>query len=49
MKDAALKVLYLQDNQLLAGGVHAGKVVKGGWQQTLLPWGSALKGGAGRA
>ncbi|XP_034515401.1 interleukin-36 receptor antagonist protein isoform X1 [Ailuropoda melanoleuca] len=29
MKDAALKVLYLQDNQLLAGGLHAGKVIKG--------------------
>ncbi|XP_070284609.1 interleukin-36 receptor antagonist protein [Myotis yumanensis] len=29
MKDAALKVLYLQDNQLLAGGVHGGKAVKG--------------------
>ncbi|CAK7297948.1 Interleukin-36 receptor antagonist protein [Vulpes lagopus] len=29
MKDAALKVLYLHDNQLLAGGLHAGKVIKG--------------------
>uniref|UniRef100_A0A452TSS0 Interleukin-36 receptor antagonist protein n=1 Tax=Ursus maritimus TaxID=29073 RepID=A0A452TSS0_URSMA len=29
MKDAALKVLYLQDNQLLAGGLNAGKVIKG--------------------
>ncbi|XP_047622116.1 interleukin-36 receptor antagonist protein [Phacochoerus africanus] len=29
MKDAALKVLYLQDNQLLAGGLQAGKVIKG--------------------
>ncbi|XP_054431512.1 interleukin-36 receptor antagonist protein [Pteronotus mesoamericanus] len=29
MKDAALKVLYVQDNQLLAGGMHAGKVMKG--------------------
>ncbi|KAM7078618.1 interleukin-36 receptor antagonist protein [Molossus nigricans] len=29
MKDAALKVLYLQDNQLLAGGTHAGKATKG--------------------
>nr|XP_020741657.1 interleukin-36 receptor antagonist protein isoform X2 [Odocoileus virginianus texanus] len=29
MKDAALKVLYLHDNQLLAGGLQAGKVIKG--------------------
>ncbi|XP_047601790.1 interleukin-36 receptor antagonist protein isoform X1 [Lutra lutra] len=29
MKDAALKVLYLHDNQLLAGGLHSGKVIKG--------------------
>ncbi|XP_020007120.1 interleukin-36 receptor antagonist protein [Castor canadensis] len=29
MKDSALKVLYLHDNQLLAGGIHAGKVIKG--------------------
>ncbi|XP_007525523.1 interleukin-36 receptor antagonist protein [Erinaceus europaeus] len=29
MKDAALKVLYLKDNQLLAGGLHAGKFIKG--------------------
>ncbi|KAK2502948.1 hypothetical protein MC885_012953 [Smutsia gigantea] len=29
MKDAALKVLYLHDGQLLAGGLHAGKVIKG--------------------
>ncbi|XP_069351114.1 interleukin-36 receptor antagonist protein [Eulemur rufifrons] len=29
MKDSALKVLYLHDNQLLAGGLHAGKVIKG--------------------
>lgn len=35
MKDAALKVLYLHDNQLLAGGLHTGKVMKG-WWQTLL-------------
>lgn len=31
MKDAALKVLYLHDNQLLAGGLQAGKVIKGWW------------------
>ncbi|MEJ1271877.1 interleukin 1 family member 5 (delta) [Cricetulus griseus] len=29
MKDSALKVLYLHNNQLLAGGLHAGKVIKG--------------------
>ncbi|KAM5228423.1 interleukin-36 receptor antagonist protein [Ctenodactylus gundi] len=29
MKDSSLKVLYLHDNQLLAGGLHAGKVIKG--------------------
>ncbi|XP_037663127.1 interleukin-36 receptor antagonist protein isoform X2 [Choloepus didactylus] len=29
MKDAALKVLYLQDNQLLAGGLHTGKIIQG--------------------
>ncbi|KAF6103744.1 interleukin 36 receptor antagonist [Phyllostomus discolor] len=29
MKDAALKILYVHDNQLLAGGMHAGKVMKG--------------------
>ncbi|XP_067560507.1 interleukin-36 receptor antagonist protein [Pseudorca crassidens] len=29
MKDAALKVLYLQDNQLQAGALQAGKVIKG--------------------
>ncbi|XP_007957588.1 interleukin-36 receptor antagonist protein [Orycteropus afer afer] len=29
MKDAALKVLYLHENQLLAGGLHAGKIIKG--------------------
>ncbi|KAF0876581.1 I36RA protein, partial [Crocuta crocuta] len=29
MKDAELKVLYLHDNQLLAGGPHAGNVIKG--------------------
>ncbi|XP_029792159.1 interleukin-36 receptor antagonist protein [Suricata suricatta] len=29
MKDAELKVLYLHDNQLLAGGLHAGNVIKG--------------------
>lgn len=32
MKDAALKVLYVHDNQLLAGAMHAGKVMKGGCQ-----------------
>lgn len=32
MKDAALKILYVHDNQLLAGGMHAGKVMKGGYQ-----------------
>ena len=32
MKDAALKVLYVHNNQLLAGGMHAGKVMKGGCQ-----------------
>ncbi|XP_049640406.1 interleukin-36 receptor antagonist protein [Suncus etruscus] len=29
MKDAALKVLYVHDNQLFAGGPHTGKVIKG--------------------
>ncbi|XP_062934891.1 interleukin-36 receptor antagonist protein [Cynocephalus volans] len=29
MKDSALKVLYLHENQLLAGGLHAGKIIKG--------------------
>uniref|UniRef100_A0A8C0I2B1 Interleukin-1 n=1 Tax=Balaenoptera musculus TaxID=9771 RepID=A0A8C0I2B1_BALMU len=29
MKDAKLKVLYLHDNQLQAGGLQAGKVLKG--------------------
>nr|XP_004669805.1 interleukin-36 receptor antagonist protein [Jaculus jaculus] len=29
MKDSALKVLYLHDNQLLARGLHAGKVIEG--------------------
>uniref|UniRef100_A0A5F9CCP2 Uncharacterized protein n=1 Tax=Oryctolagus cuniculus TaxID=9986 RepID=A0A5F9CCP2_RABIT len=29
MKDSALKVLYLHNDQLLAGGLHAGKVIKG--------------------
>ncbi|XP_066228422.1 interleukin-36 receptor antagonist protein-like [Saccopteryx leptura] len=29
MKDAALKLLYLHNNQLLAGGMHAGKGMKG--------------------
>lgn len=29
MKDSALKVLYLHNNQLLAGGLHAEKVIKG--------------------
>ncbi|XP_048209486.1 interleukin-36 receptor antagonist protein [Perognathus longimembris pacificus] len=29
MKDSALKVLYLHDNQLLAGGLNAGKIFKG--------------------
>ncbi|KAM9212661.1 interleukin-36 receptor antagonist protein [Dugong dugon] len=29
MKDASLKVLYVHENQLLAGGLHAGKVIKG--------------------
>uniref|UniRef100_A0A8C3WFA5 Interleukin-1 n=1 Tax=Catagonus wagneri TaxID=51154 RepID=A0A8C3WFA5_9CETA len=29
MKDAALKVLYLRDNQLLAGGLQAGKGIQG--------------------
>nr|XP_004452063.2 interleukin-36 receptor antagonist protein [Dasypus novemcinctus] len=29
MKDAALKVLYLRDNQLLAGGLHEGVAIKG--------------------
>ncbi|XP_076989802.1 interleukin-36 receptor antagonist protein-like isoform X2 [Tamandua tetradactyla] len=29
MKDAALKVLYVRDNQLLAGGPLTGKVIKG--------------------
>nr|XP_019572061.1 PREDICTED: interleukin-36 receptor antagonist protein-like [Rhinolophus sinicus] len=29
MKEAALKGLYLHYNQLLAGGMHAGKVMKG--------------------
>eukprot|EP00069_Balaena_mysticetus_P015239 bmy_09033T0 len=29
MKDAKLKVLYLHDNQLQAGGLQAGKVIKG--------------------
>lgn len=26
-----MKVLYLHDNQLLAGGLQAGKVIKGWW------------------
>ncbi|XP_024599433.1 interleukin-36 receptor antagonist protein [Neophocaena asiaeorientalis asiaeorientalis] len=29
MKDATLKVLYLHDNQLQAGALQAGKVIKG--------------------
>ncbi|XP_023573256.1 interleukin-36 receptor antagonist protein isoform X2 [Octodon degus] len=29
MKDSALKMLYLRDNQLLAGGLHAEKAIKG--------------------
>ncbi|XP_004707995.2 interleukin-36 receptor antagonist protein [Echinops telfairi] len=29
MKDSALKVLYLHENQLRAGGLHAGKIIKG--------------------
>lgn len=51
MKDAALKVLYLQDNQLLAGGMHAGKVMKGGWRAgPFFPRAlCTLRGGPGRA
>ncbi|XP_030166979.1 interleukin-36 receptor antagonist protein [Lynx canadensis] len=29
MKDAELKVLYLHDNQLLAGRLHAGNIIQG--------------------
>lgn len=48
MKDAALKMLYLHDNQLWAGGMHAGKVVKGGWQEgPLLPGSLHTLAGAG--
>lgn len=41
MKDSALKVLYLHDNQLLAGGLHAGKVIKG-WCRAGPEWSLSL-------
>nr|4P0L_A Chain A, Interleukin-36 receptor antagonist/Interleukin-36 gamma chimera protein [Homo sapiens] len=48
MKDSALKVLYLHNNQLLAGGLHAGKVIKGE-EISVVPnrWPEALEQGRG--
>lgn len=35
MKDTALKVLYLHDDQLLAGRLQAGKLMKGAWSPSI--------------